>query len=255
MLLALDVGNTHIVIGILHENELLHTFRIKTDSDKTEHEYALMMRGIFELQGLALSDFEGAIISSVVPEVAGTLSKAMELLMGVKPLVVGRGVKTGVNILIDDPATAGADLIVAAAGALGRYTPPMILVDLGTASTITVIDEKGNFRGGAIVPGVRLSLDALSAGTAQLPFIRLEAPKKAIGTNTVESMQSGSIFGTAAMIDGMIDRMEKELGMKTTVIATGGLAGSIVPNCTHEITVDDNLLLRGLAIIWAKNRK
>ena len=174
---------------------------------------------------------------------------------GKKALIVRKGVKTGVNILIDNPAEAGSDLVVAAAGALSKYAPPMILVDLGTATTIVAIDRNGSFRGGAITAGVKLGLNALSGGTSQLPFIRLDAPKKAIGTNTIDSMQSGVVLGAASMIDGMVERFEAELGDRCTIIATGGLAPVIIPNCRREMIVDDDLILRGLNRIWEKNAK
>lgn len=254
MLLAVDIGNSHTVIGVIENDRARNTFRITTDRQKTDWEYALVLGGLSGAMGVERDSVEGAIISSVVPETTSNVARAIELTFGVKPLVVGKGVKTGVNILIDDPATAGADLIVAAAGALKLYAPPIIVFDLGTATTVMALDAKGSFRGGAIMPGVRLSLNALSGGTSQLPFIDLDSPKKCIGTNTVDCMKSGSIYGNAAMMDGMIDRFEAELGSKTTVIATGGLAPSVAKYCFHDIIIEDDLIFTGLIAIWNRNR-
>ncbi|MBQ6757075.1 MAG: type III pantothenate kinase [Oscillospiraceae bacterium] len=255
MLLCIDIGNTHIVLGVMEGERILRTSRIATDRNKTKDEYALLLKGILDLHDMDSGAFKGAIVSSVVPDITAYLAAAAETVTGKKALIVGKGVKTGVNILIDNPAEAGSDLVVAAAGALSKYEPPMILVDLGTATTIFAIDRNGSFRGGAITAGVKLGLNALSGGTSQLPFIRLDAPKKAIGTNTVDSMQSGVVLGAASMIDGMVERFEAELGDRCTIIATGGLAPVIIPNCRREMIVDDDLILRGLNRIWEKNAK
>lgn len=255
MLLCVDIGNTHIVLGVLDGEKILKTSRIATDRKKTTDEYALLLKGILDLHDMDTGAFEGAVISSVVPDLTAALASAAETVTGKRALVVGKGVRTGVNILIDNPAEAGSDLVVAAAGALSKYAPPMILVDLGTATTIFAIDRNGSFRGGAITAGVKLGLNALAGGTSQLPFIRLDAPKKAVGTNTVESMQSGVVLGTASMIDGMIARFEAELNDTCSVIATGGLAPVIIPNCAREIVIDDDLILTGLVKIWEKNAK
>jgi len=255
MILAVDVGNSNITLGCLEGTEVRYIARMSTGTKKTEHEYAVAIRNILSFGDVDVKSFEGAIVSSVVVSITDAIREAIRLVTGLKALVVGKGIKTGLDIRIDDPGQMGADLLVGAVAALHSHKPPLIVVDMGTATTISVIDGAGRFLGGAIAPGVKLSLNALSGGTSLLPHISLDAPKKCIGTNTIACMQSGSIFGTAAMLDGMIDRMEKELGCPATVVATGGLAGSVIPCCSHEIVYDENLLLEGLAVLWEKNRK
>ena len=256
MILAVDVGNTHIVLGCIESEEIRYIARLATDGKKTEYEYAVAMREVLTFGGVAAEEaFEGAILSSVVWPVTGTLRQAIRLLTGREALVVGKGLKTGLNIGIDDPAQLGSDLAVGAVAALHAHKPPLILIDMGTATTISVIDGRGRFLGGSIVPGVRLSVDALSSSTSQLPRVSLDAPPRCICSNTVACMQSGAVYGTAAMLDGMIDRIEEELGEKTTVVATGGLASSVTPFCRRAIECDGDLLLRGLAILWEKNKR
>ena len=255
MILAIDVGNSNIVLGCLDGREIRFVARIATDIQTTEYEYAVSMRDVLAFRGVDVRELDGAILSSVVWPLNTTLYRAVELLIGKPPMTVGRGLKTGLDIRIDDPGTVGADLVVAAVAGLALAPPPLILIDMGTATTVTVVDAEGKFRGGAICPGLRLSMEALSEGTSQLPRVSLEAPAKCIGTNTVACMQSGAIFGTAAMLDGLIDRMEEELGQKTTVIATGGLAGCVVACCRREIRYEPDLLLTGLAVLWEKNAK
>ncbi len=253
MILAIDVGNTHIVLGCLENGEIHSVSRLATDPNKTEYEYAVFLRDVLAFNGVDVSALEGAILSSVVPAVTGTLKGAVRLLTGLDTLVVGAGIKTGLNIRIDDPAQLGSDLVVGAVAALSLAPPPLIVIDMGTATTIFAIDKKGSFLGGAIVPGVSLSMNALAGGASLLPKVPIEAPKKCICTNTVTCMQSGAVFGAAAMLDGMIERMEEELGEKAAVIATGGLSGSITPHCRREIRCEPELLLKGLAVIWEKN--
>ena len=185
----------------------------------------------------------------------GALIAAVRMITGIRPLVVGPGMKTGLNIALDNPATMGSDLVVGAAAALAIHDPPLIIIDMGTATTMTVIDREARVLGGAIIPGVGISLEALANGTSQLPHISLDAPKKCISTDTVEAMRSGSVYGTAAMLDGMIERMEAELGEPAAVIATGGLGGCIIPYCRREITYDKNLLLNGLWALYQKNKR
>ena len=192
--------------------------------------------------------------SSVVPQVTRSLSAAVKMLTGVVPLVADNTIRSDLTVQIDDPTTLGSDLLVAAVGALDIYQPPLIIIDMGTATTVTAVDADGAFRGGAIIPGVQLSLSALASNTSLLPSISLDAPPKAIGTNTVDCMKSGSILGTALLLDGMIDRMEAELGQKAAVVATGGLARCIVPICQHEILLNEDLLLYGLAVLYEKNK-
>ena len=255
MLLTIDIGNSNVVIGCLNEkNETVKLFRMVTDLKKTEDEYAAGMKTILEYSGLDCSGFEGAIICSVVPPLTEIFRVAVEKIIGVRALVVGTGVKTGLNIMIENPASLGSDIVAASVAAMADFPLPVIVIDMGTATTITVVDKGNKFMGGAIVPGVALSMNALSSGTSLLQKVPIEAPKKCINTGTTESMQSGAVFGTAALLDGMIDRFEQELGEKASLVATGGIASRIVPHCRHEIVYDENLLLRGLGIIYKKNR-
>ena len=197
MLLALDVGNTNIVIGFLDESGIRNIARLETDRDKTAHEYAISLRQVIEFSGIAPENIDGAILSSVVPPINGALIAAVRMITGIRPLVVGPGMKTGLNIALDNPATMGSDLVVGAAAALAIHDPPLIIIDMGTATTMTVIDREARVLGGAIIPGVGISLEALANGTSQLPHISLDAPKKCISTDTVEAMRSGSVYGTA----------------------------------------------------------
>lgn len=254
MILAVDVGNTNIVLGCIEEGRIVNTVRLHTDDRKTAAEYAITLKELFDVFGIDFLAFEGAILSSVVPAVTEALSGAISRLTGVNCLVVGPGMKTGMNVRIDDPGTLGCDLVVGGVAVIAYYGTPAIVIDLGTATTITAIDKDSCFRGGAILPGVKLSYNALAAGTSLLPNISIAPPKKCIATNTVDCMRSGAVYGSAAMIDGMIDRMESELGMPCKLIATGGLASSIVSCCTHEIVCDDDLLLKGLWQLYRKNR-
>lgn len=251
MILAIDVGNTNIVLGVMENEKIVFSGRLSTNINETDEEYAMKIHSFLRLHNLF--DIEGAIISSVVPALVGTLKKAVKLITGVNALVVGPGIKTGLSIEIDDPATLGADLVVGAVAAKEKYPHPTIIFDLGTATTGTVINAKGACIGGMIAAGVKSSINALSTGTAQLPQISITAPTKVIGTNTVDCMKSGAVIGAAVMLDGFVDRFEKELGQKATVVVTGGLGKSIVKNCTHEMIIDENLLLDGLRIIYHKN--
>ena len=253
MILAVDVGNTNIVLGCIDGKDIRHTLRVRTAPGITEAECAIQLRSLFAFYGLDASGFEGAILSSVVPAVTEPLRRAIERVTGVKCLVVGPGMKTGLNLRVDDPGTVAGDLVVGAVAAIHEYGTPVIVMDLGTATTITLVDRGNSFRGGAILPGVRLSYRALSAGASLLPEISIEPPAHCIATNTVDCMRSGAVFGTAATLDGMIDRMEAELGETCALVATGGLASSIIPCCTHKIACDDDLLLKGLRVLWEKN--
>lgn len=253
MILAVDVGNTNIVIGCIEDAEVKNTVRVRTEIG-TAAEYGIKLKQLFDFFGIDSHGFEGAILSSVVPTVTEPLQQAIEWLTGVECLLVGPGMKTGMNVRIDDPGTLGCDLVVGGVAAIHEYGAPLIVLDLGTATTITLIDEHRAFRGGAILPGVKLSYKALSAGTSLLPDISITPPRKCIATNTVDCMRSGAVFGTAAMIDGMVERMEEELGQPCKVVATGGLASSVVPYCKREIICDDMLLLKGLWVLYQKNQ-
>lgn len=254
MILAIDVGNTHIVLGCIEDGEIRSISRIRTLPRATEMEYAIKLRSVLSFYGTDRNGFEGAVISSVVPPVTNALAAAVKMLTGLEALIVGPGIKTGLNVRIDDPGTLGGDLLVGSVAAMACYGLPAIVMDLGTATTMMVIDREGCYRGGAIIPGVKLSYEALAAGTSLLPAISITPPPKAIGTNTVDAMRSGAVFSTAAALDGMIDRMEAELGEPCRLIATGGLASSIVPYCRREIICDDDLLLKGLWTLYQKNR-
>ncbi|MFQ9510223.1 MAG: type III pantothenate kinase [Lachnospiraceae bacterium] len=254
MILAIDIGNSNIVVGLLEGEKTCFVERLATDHKKTELEYAISFKNILELYSIKVSDIEGGIISSVVPPISNTIKASIEKILNKEVKIVGPGLKTGLNIKIDNPAQLGSDRVVDAVAALNSFPVPLIVIDMGTATTISVIDKNRNYIGGVIIPGVKVSLESLSKHTSQLPKISLEAPRKTIGKNTIECMKSGTIFGNASLLDGMISRIEKEIGMKATVVATGGLSKFIVPHCHHEIIQDDNLLLKGLSLIYDKNK-
>lgn len=254
MILAIDVGNTNTVIGGIADEKLQFTLRIRSDRNKTVDEYVLHLKGLLELRGVELRSVEGGILASVVPELKNALSEAMFQLTGKQFLVVGAGLKTGLNIRMDYPTQLGADLVVDAVAALSRYQPPIAVFDMGTATTMSIIDAKGDYIGGMIIPGLRLSVDALSAHTAQLPYIHLEVPSRLIGTNTVDCMKAGAIYSNAAMLDGLVDRVEEELGEHVTVVATGGLMNTILPNCRRKIHYHENLMMEGLYLLYCKNQ-
>lgn len=253
MILAIDIGNTNITLGGYAEDKIQFISRLATDTRRTADQYAVELYDLVRISGYAVADTEGAVIASVVPSVGDAIAKAVKKLTGIDPVVLGPGVKTGVNIKIDNPAQLGADLAAGAAGALGKYPLPCIIIDMGTATTLSVLDKSGAFVGGVIAAGVGLTLNALTQNTALLSAIPIEAPKNSIGRNTVECMQSGLVLGTAAMIDGMVNRIEKELGEECFVVATGGRAGQIIPHCSKKMNLDENLLLDGLIKIYHKN--
>lgn len=260
MILAIDMGNTNIVIGCVDDEKVYFEERLCTDHSKTELEYAIGFKTVLELYGIDSHEIKGAIISSVVPQLVNIIKSAVEKIIGITPLIVGPGVKTGLNLLMDQPKQVGSDLVVDAVAAIHEYGAPVIIVDIGTATTISVVDDKKNYIGGVILPGVRVSLDSLVSRTAQLPRISLEAPKRVIGKNTIACMQSGIVYGNASCIDGMIDRIKAELSAATAVaqeqiqvVATGGLSNVIVPHCNNKITLDSKLLLKGLKLIYDKN--
>ena len=255
MIFAVDVGNTNIVLGCIEDGKILNTARIRTEINATSTEYAIKIREVLSLFRHERDGFKGAILSSVVPQLNNALSDAIKLVTGEKCIIVGPGMKTGISINIDDPGTLGCDLLVGAVAAAECYGYPAIIIDMGTATTITVLNKNGAFGGGAIMPGVRVSINALSSGTSLLPSIAIVPPKKAIGTNTADCMRSGVVLGAASMIDGMIDRFQEEMNAECRLVATGGLASAIVKECRHDIVCDDDLLLKGLWILYCKNRK
>lgn len=254
MILAIDVGNTNSVLGCVEDGKVINTVRIQTRPGETTAEHVVKLKQLLDVYGIDPRGFEGAILSSVVPPVTNAFTGAVKLITGLDCLTVGPGLKTGMNVRIDDPGTLGPDLVVGGVAAMHYYGKPVIVADLGTATTITLIDEKRCFRGGAILPGVKLSYSALAAGTSLLPDIAITPPKKCVATNTVDCMRSGAVFGTAATIDGMTERMEEELGMPCKIVATGGLASSVTPYCKREIVCDDELLLKGLWVVYQKNQ-
>ncbi|GFI05094.1 MAG: type III pantothenate kinase [Lachnospiraceae bacterium] len=253
MILAVDIGNTNIVLGCIEQEKIYFVERVSTNISKTELEYVVELKTLLDLYRIQVEEITGCIIASVVPPLTNIVKTAMEKYLHTTPLIVGPGVKTGLNILMDNPAQIGADLIVNAVAGLKYYGAPIIMIDMGTATTISVVDDKKNYIGGMILPGVKVSLESLVNRTSQLPKISLEAPKKIIGKNTIDCMKSGIIVGQAASMDGMIERIWEELGYKAQVVATGGLAGCIVPHCKKKIIYDNELTLKGLNVIYRKN--
>ena len=255
MILAIDIGNSNVTIGCVDGEKVLFEARVVTDRLKTSDQYAVELKSMLDLYQVALPDIDGAIVASVVPPISNSFNSAVRKALGFRPMMVGPGMKTGLNILCDNPAQVGADLIAAAVAALHLCEPPMAVVDMGTATTISVLNQNGAFLGGSICPGVRISMEALTSGTAQLPGVSLEQPKHVIGRNTIESMQSGLMVGAAAMVDGLVERIEEELGTPVKVIATGGIARFVIPMCKREVLYDRDLVLRGLAILYRNNLK
>lgn len=253
MILAVDVGNTNIVIGAIQKQKITFTARISTDHKRTSDEFAFLISGILASHQLNPKEMEGGIVSSVVPELKAVIQHTLEQLIGKPILVVGSGLRTGLNIRTDDPAQLGSDLVLGAVAAAAKYPKPIIIYDLGTATTLSVIDVNGNYIGGMIIPGMRLSIDALSGHTAQLPYVHLENPPQLIGTNTINCMQSGVVYGHAAMLDGLTERVEEFLGQAATVVATGGLVHMVAPYCKRSLICDDHLLMDGLRILYDKN--
>lgn len=259
MILTIDVGNTNTCLGGFDENDrLAFESRIDTDRCRMADQYAITIGDILHLYGRAPEEITGAIISSVVPPVTGQLKEAVEKLCGCRVLTVGPGLKTGLNIKIDEPASLGADMAAVAVGAKEHYPLPAIVIDLGTATKILAVDKTGAFIGGIIAPGVKISIEALASRTASLPLIGISSDppmKSVIGTNTVDCMRSGLLYGTAFMIDGMIEHFEREIGEKCTVIATGGFSSAVHPLCKSDFILDRSLIMTGLLDIYKKNVK
>ena len=254
MILAIDIGNTNIVVGCIDEEKIYFTERLSTVRTKTELEYAVDLKTVLDIYHIKRTDIEGCIISSVVPQITGIAKLAAEKILKKEVMVLGPGVKTGLNIVMDNPGQLGADLVADAVAGLASYPVPLVVIDMGTATTISVVNSKKQYIGGMIMPGVGISLDALTARASQLSGISIDAPRHIIGKNTIECMKSGVLYSNAAALDGIIDRIEEELGEKTTVIATGGLAKKIVSHCRKEINLDEELLLKGLMLIYRKNK-
>lgn len=253
MILTIDIGNSNIVLGGIKDKDIVFEARLRTEATKTSDQYCVDLKILMEVYGVKNTDIEGTIIASVVPQVLNSMRTAVQKLTGRVPLVVGPGLKTGLNILLENPGQTGADLVAADVAALREHKPPLILIDMGTATTISVLDKNGAHIGGCIIPGVKLSMDALTEGTALLPGLQLDQPKRAIGRNTIDAMRSGIMMGTACMLDGMVERMEAELGCKATVVATGGIARFIIPMCKTPMIYDKDLIIKGLAALYRDN--
>ncbi len=254
MILAIDVGNTNIVLGGIVDDQQVFSARLASDRNKTADQYALDIQGILTMHKVRTEAIEGGILSSVVPYLQTVIPNAVKLLTGVDLLVVGPGIKTGLSIRMDNPASVGSDLIVAAVAARAKYKAPIAIVDMGTATTLSVVAKNGNYIGGMIIPGLWTSMNALSAHAAQLPYIDLNGPAKLLGTNTVDCMRSGALIGCAAMLDGVVDRMEEELGKPVTAVITGGVSPLILPYCRRHYHLEPDILIAGLQILYEKNR-
>ena len=257
MILTVDVGNTNIKVGAWNRGNLAFVSTIQTNRFATSDEYAAKLLDTFQLYSFNSTQFDGAIVSSVVPQITNNISFAIQRVIRVpKVIIVSPGLKTGLNIKIDDPATLGSDMVCSGVATIAKYELPAIILSLGTATAMFAINEKAEFLGGTLSPGLGISLEALSSRAAQLPHISLDQPKEVIGTNTVDSMTSGVMYGHACMIDGLIRKMGQELGTdKPTVIASGGIAPVLIPLCEEKIILNDNLVLEGLKIIYNKNIK
>ena len=255
MILVVDIGNSNVVVGGVEGERIVFEARLRTDATKTSDEYCIDVKNILDIYNVDKGLIEGSIIASVVPQVLNTFQTAIMKLTGKRALVVGPGLKTGLNIAIDNPSQTGADLVVGCVAALREHQAPLIGIDMGTATTMVVLDKNGSLIGGSISPGVKISLDALTGGTALLPGLQLDQPKRAIGRNTTDCMRSGIMMGTACMLDGMIQRMEEELGYQTKVIVTGGIAKFVVPMCRREMIYDKDLLVKGLATLYRENKR
>ena len=253
MILTVDVGNTNIVIGGVQDEEIRFEARLQTDPTKTSDQYCVELKILLDAYGIAPDQIEGGIIASVVPQVLNSMQTAVRKLTGKKCLVVGPGLKTGLDIRLENPDQTGADLVAGCVAALREYKPPLVVIDMGTATTMVVLNEQGALIGGCICPGVKTSMDALTERTALLPGLQLDQPKRVIGRNTIDCMRSGIMLGNACMLDGMIDRMEKELGSRATVVITGGIAKFLVPLCKREMIYDKDLLMKGLTYLYREN--
>lgn len=253
MILVFDVGNTNMVVGVFDQEELLTHWRIRTDVQRTADEYGIILDALFRYHGLDSKNIKAVIISSVVPTLNMELEWTSQRYFGCKPMVVGPGIKTGLSIKYDNPREVGADRVVNAVAAYHKYGAPLIIVDFGTATTFCVVNQAGEYLGGAIAPGIRISTDALVSRASKLPRVELAVPKSMIGKNTVMSMQVGIMYGFVGQVEGIINRMKKEIEGPVRVIATGGLAALIASETDTIDVIDEFLTLEGLRLIYAIN--
>jgi len=253
MLLVIDVGNTNTVLGVYEGERLLHHWRVWTDREKTSDEYGILLRNLYDASHFSSREIQAIIISSVVPPLTPTIVELCERYFGVTPLVVGPGVKTGISIKMDNPKEVGADRIVNAVAAFAKHHKACVVVDFGTATTFDYVSGKGDYMGGVIAPGVNISAEALFRQASKLPRIEIAKPPTVIGKNTVAAMQSGIFYGYVALVDGIIDRIRKEVRLDPQVIATGGLARTIASESSKIHEIDENLTLEGLRIIYDRN--
>lgn len=256
MIFVLDIGNTNTVLGVFEQDQLKYEWRIKTDRHKTEDEFGALVKTLFEFKGISFSQIEEIIISSVVPPIMQALEKMCHLYFNITPLVIGKdNVKSYLQISYPSPKEIGADRIVNAVGAISLYDTPLIIIDFGTATTFCYIDEQKAYYGGAIAPGIKISMDALYSHASKLPKIEIEKPENIIGQSTVEAMQSGVFYGYVGLVDGIVNRIKKEAGNSPTVIATGGLASLIACGSETIDHIETHLTLKGLYVIYQKNKK
>ncbi|OGP34751.1 MAG: pantothenate kinase [Deltaproteobacteria bacterium GWC2_65_14] len=254
MLLVIDVGNTHTVLGVYQGERLLHHWRVWTDREKTSDEYGILVRNLYDGSHFSSEEIAAIVLSSVVPPLTPTIIELCVRYFGIQPLVVGPGIKTGISIQMDNPKEVGADRIVNAVAAFARYNKACIVLDFGTATTFDYVSSKGDYMGGIIAPGAGISAEALFRQASKLPRVEIAKPPSVIGKNTVTAMQSGLFYGYLGLVEGIIDRMKRELGSDPVVVATGGLAGILAKESSKIHEIDENLTLEGLRIIYERNR-